>query len=154
MAPCIASPPPSTPAVVLVVDDLRINRLLLSRMLKMVRLDCNACALMMLDRAQLNITVVEATNGAEAIKLYQKTPNLALVFLDLVMPELDGVTTATLIRAMEAGANKPATPIIGTCATMERFPTKVPTPQPTRPRSTTDHTLTGPPCAAPVSAAA
>lgn len=64
---------------------------------------------------QLNLTVVEATNGEEALRLFKSVPNLAMVFLDLVMPVMDGIATAACIRALEADANKPATPIIGAC---------------------------------------
>lgn len=37
-----------------------------------------------------------------------------MVFLDLVMPIMDGLATAARMRALEADTNKPATPIIGT----------------------------------------
>jgi two-component system OmpR family response regulator len=42
-------------------------------------------------------TVVEATNGAEALRLHAATP-VDLIVLDIVMPELDGIETCRELR--------------------------------------------------------
>ena len=43
--------------------------------------------------------VVTASNGHEAINLIQKTPDLMLVLMDIMMPEMDGYETMRRIRA-------------------------------------------------------
>jgi HAMP domain-containing protein/CheY-like chemotaxis protein/predicted transcriptional regulator len=42
--------------------------------------------------------VLTATNGEEAIKLVESTPELALVLMDIMMPEMDGYQTTGHIR--------------------------------------------------------
>jgi CheY-like chemotaxis protein len=43
--------------------------------------------------------VLTATTGEEAIKLVESTPELALVLMDIMMPEMDGYQTIGHIRA-------------------------------------------------------
>ena len=43
--------------------------------------------------------VLEATNGQEAIEIAKERPNLALVIMDMKMPEVDGVEAVRQIRA-------------------------------------------------------
>jgi CheY-like chemotaxis protein len=43
--------------------------------------------------------VLTATTGEEAIKLVESTPELALVLMDIMMPEMDGYQTTGHIRA-------------------------------------------------------
>jgi CheY-like chemotaxis protein len=43
--------------------------------------------------------VLTATTGREAIDLIEATPNLALVLMDIMMPEMDGYQTIQVIRA-------------------------------------------------------
>src|SRR5579872_6240638 len=42
--------------------------------------------------------VLTATTGAEAITLIEQTPDLAIVLMDIMMPEMDGYQTIELIR--------------------------------------------------------
>ncbi len=46
--------------------------------------------------------VLTATTGSEAIALVESTPDLAIVLMDIMMPEMDGYQT------MEAIRDKPA----------------------------------------------
>jgi CheY-like chemotaxis protein len=42
--------------------------------------------------------VLTATTGREAIELVEKTPSLAIVLMDIMMPEMDGYQTIEMIR--------------------------------------------------------
>jgi CheY-like chemotaxis protein len=68
----------------LVVDDSRVNRLLLSRAL-----------------TEIGVEPVEAENGLEALEIMASTP-VDVVLLDLLMPELDGYGTLERLRADDA----------------------------------------------------
>src|SRR5205085_11367623 len=43
--------------------------------------------------------VLTATTGSEAIQLIDSTPDLAIVLMDIMMPEMDGYQTIEVIRA-------------------------------------------------------
>ena len=79
--------------VALVVDDSRINRLVLTRLL-----------------SGLGIEALEADNGAEALELL-RTSNGAIdvVLLDVMMPELDGYET---LEAMKSDATLRHLPVL------------------------------------------
>ncbi|MBK4731336.1 PAS domain S-box protein [Oxynema sp. CENA135] len=82
---------------ILVVDDLLENRLLVTQLLRPVGLE-----------------VYEASNGSEAIDLWQQC-NPQLIFMDLMMPELDGYEVTKEIRKRENARGDrsiPATKII------------------------------------------
>lgn len=42
--------------------------------------------------------VLTATTGAEAIELVEQTPSLAIMLMDIMMPEMDGYQTIEKIR--------------------------------------------------------
>ena len=44
------------------------------------------------------IEVISATNGRQAIELIQNTPDLSMVLMDIMMPEMDGYQTMREIR--------------------------------------------------------
>ena len=44
------------------------------------------------------MNVLTATTGREAIELVSSTPNLAIVLMDIMMPEMDGYETIEQIR--------------------------------------------------------
>ena len=46
--------------------------------------------------------VLTATTGNEAIELIEKTPSLAIVLMDIMMPEMDGYQTMEKIRQNRA----------------------------------------------------
>jgi len=45
-----------------------------------------------------NMEVLSATNGRQAIEIIQKTPDLSVVLMDIMMPEMDGYETMQVIR--------------------------------------------------------
>ncbi|HWA88548.1 MAG TPA: response regulator, partial [Rhizomicrobium sp.] len=67
--------------VVLLVDDDARNIFALSSVLE-----------------RRGMQVLTATNGADAIKLVEETPDLAIVLMDIMMPEMDGYQTTARIR--------------------------------------------------------
>jgi CheY-like chemotaxis protein len=48
------------------------------------------------------MNVLTATTGNEAIELIEKTPSLAIVLMDIMMPEMDGYQTMEKIRQNRA----------------------------------------------------
>jgi CheY-like chemotaxis protein len=48
------------------------------------------------------MNVLTATTGNEAIDLIEKTPSLAIVLMDIMMPEMDGYQTMEKIRQNRA----------------------------------------------------
>jgi HAMP domain-containing protein/CheY-like chemotaxis protein/signal transduction histidine kinase len=49
-----------------------------------------------------NMNVLTATTGAEAIEIIEQTPSLAIVLMDIMMPEMDGYQTIEKIRQNRA----------------------------------------------------
>jgi CheY-like chemotaxis protein len=75
--------PPSSPTTILVVDDHPPNLTALEAILQ-----------------PLGPRVICASSGAQAVEIAAQT-DLALVLLDLQMPELDGLETAALLKKNE-----------------------------------------------------
>jgi CheY-like chemotaxis protein len=51
--------------------------------------------------------VLTATTGSEAIALVESTPDLAIVLMDIMMPQMDGYQTMTAIRQKPPYARLP-----------------------------------------------
>lgn len=61
------------------------------------------------------IDVEVAGNGAEAVELIQKEP-FDLIFMDIQMPQMDGLTATGEIRRMEESSGQPRVPIVAMTA--------------------------------------
>ena len=72
---------------ILLADDHDDNRRLIARLL-----------------TNLGLTVFTASNGREAIELYEQT-NVSVILLDIQMPEMDGISAYKALRKL--GCNKP-----------------------------------------------
>jgi signal transduction histidine kinase/DNA-binding NarL/FixJ family response regulator len=97
------TPPPVTPDAalnVLVAEDNATNRLVVTRMLE-----------------RLGHHVTAVTNGREALDIVQTQP-FHLVLMDVMMPEMDGLTATREIRALPAPVG--LIPIIGLTANAMR----------------------------------
>jgi CheY-like chemotaxis protein len=83
---------------VLAAEDNRTNQLVFSKMLK-----------------DLPIDITFAGNGGEAVELHAAmAPDI--VFMDISMPEMDGREATRRIRAAEAAAGAPRTPVVALTA--------------------------------------
>jgi len=82
----------------LIVDDSRVNRLVLARLL-----------------ASLGLTSVEADNGRSALERLrdEDQPDIDVVLLDILMPEMDGYETLAEIKADPALRSVPVIVISG-----------------------------------------
>lgn len=87
----------SRATIALVVDDSRVNRLVLVRQL-----------------AGLGIEALEAENGVEALQILRENPDVVeLVLLDVIMPELDGYGTLEAMKADEGMRHIPVIIVSG-----------------------------------------
>jgi CheY-like chemotaxis protein len=50
---------------------------------------------------QFGMTVVNAESGKEGIEVLESEPDIAVVLMDIMMPELDGYDTMRIIRGLE-----------------------------------------------------
>ena len=67
--------------VALVVDDEAVNRIILTALLQ-----------------QSGFEVIEAENGRQAVQLQQQH-KIDIIFMDVMMPEMDGITATMIIKA-------------------------------------------------------
>jgi CheY-like chemotaxis protein len=51
--------------------------------------------------------IVSANNGREAIRLVEADPNIDIALMDIMMPEMDGITTIKEIRKLPRGRDLP-----------------------------------------------
>jgi CheY-like chemotaxis protein len=51
--------------------------------------------------------IISANNGREAIRLVQEDPSIDIVLMDIMMPEMDGMTTMREIRKLEQRKDLP-----------------------------------------------
>lgn len=84
----------------LIVEDLATNRLVLKEFLK-----------------QTNATIEEAENGREALEMFSNSPEhyYSFIFMDLLMPEMNGHDATRAIRKMER-SDALAIPIVAVSA--------------------------------------
>ena len=53
------------------------------------------------------MTIVSAENGREAIRLVESDPEIDIVLMDIMMPEMDGIATMQEIRKLPRGRELP-----------------------------------------------
>ncbi|MEO1234627.1 MAG: response regulator, partial [Myxococcota bacterium] len=78
------------PLRILLVDDVPTNVALARKMLE-----------------RLGHTVMTASDGREAIEVYEASPTVDLIFMDIHMPVLDGIQATTELRARHGPALPP-----------------------------------------------
>lgn len=74
---------------ILIVDDSGINRKILNNALSS------------------DYNIIEATNGLETLKIINKTPDIALILLDIMMPELNGIEVLKILKSRAETSNIP-----------------------------------------------
>lgn len=84
---------------VLVAEDIKTNRLVLTSLL-----------------ATLEIDVVEAKDGSEALAVFKNDPTINFILMDVQMPVMDGVAATINIREWEEIKKLDPTPIIAVTA--------------------------------------
>jgi len=56
---------------------------------------------------EVGMQIVSADNGREAIRLVEADPGIDIVLMDIMMPEMDGMTTMQVIRGLPRGRELP-----------------------------------------------
>ncbi len=80
---------------ILIVDDIPLMRTMLSRYIRSLGLRSMKATL-----APEDVAIIEAANGKEALDVV-RTQRVDLIFLDLMMPEMDGLTFLEILRKEE-----------------------------------------------------
>lgn len=96
----ISSPTVETEHCILLVDDNEANKLVAGLMLEM-----------------LGYIYETASNGAEAVQRF-KNKKYDIIFMDLQMPEVDGIEASNQIRKIEAERHLERTPIVALTASV------------------------------------
>jgi CheY-like chemotaxis protein len=65
---------------------------------------------------RLGHVVVTAEDGIEAIRLFRQEPRFDLIFMDMQMPNMDGIEATRAIRTLEADNKMPRIPIVALTA--------------------------------------
>ena len=78
---------------ILIVDDDSINRMLIKAMLS--------------HNSDIVNSIIEATNGAEALDIIENNKQINLVLLDVIMPILDGKGFLKEFRSQKKNSNTP-----------------------------------------------
>lgn len=101
---------------VLVVDDIALMRRMLVNYIALIGASSPDC-----DRGRTRFEVVEAGNGAEALEAISQRA-VDLIFLDLMMPEMDGITFLERAKTQLAAAHIPVvvTTAIGEDAAVDK----------------------------------
>ena len=58
----------------------------------------NLFALRTLIQKHMDVTVLEASSGKDAIDIAVREPDIDLIILDIQMPEMDGFQTASMLK--------------------------------------------------------
>jgi CheY-like chemotaxis protein len=56
---------------------------------------------------EVGMVIVSADNGRDAIRLIESDPAIDIVLMDIMMPEMDGMTTMRLMRSLPRGRELP-----------------------------------------------
>ena len=85
-APDEAAMPDLSGKRILLVEDVRVNRMILAELLR-----------------ETQVTIIEAEDGFQALSLFENSPenSFGLVFMDVQMPGIDGYETTKRLRAMQ-----------------------------------------------------
>jgi CheY-like chemotaxis protein len=83
---------------VLAAEDNEVNRIVLQALL-----------------SQVDVELMVVGDGAQAVAAWRAQP-WDLVLMDIQMPVLDGVSACREIRALEAAAGRPRTPVVAVTA--------------------------------------
>ncbi len=89
---------------IMVVEDIEVNRVVLAELLRKTHVD-----------------IEEASDGAQAVELFGQSPvkHFDLIFMDIMMPEMDGYEATRAIRALNR-ADAKTVPIIAMTANAYR----------------------------------